>query len=109
MSGIANAPANKQRPDGRLREKSDGHIVREVALVRGAEHSAELVRSDHIYVPANERRQRKYIVQVTDSREIVFVSEKLVGSVGAEPPRPTEKELWRADMRRIERRSALSD
>src|ERR1700720_780088 len=107
MPRVAHAPPNKQRPDGRLRQKTNRHVVRKLAGIRRVVHLSKLICPDHVHILSNEWRQRQYVVQIAGAEIVVLIAKELIRSVSAQTRWSAEKKLWYTDIIRTECGAAM--
>src|ERR1700758_4006019 len=108
MSRISHAPPNKQRPYGRLRQKTNRHVVRKLAGIRRVVHLSKLIRPNHVHILSYKWRQRQNVVQIAGAEIVVLIAEELVRSVSAQARRPSQEKLGYANIIRAERSASLS-
>src|SRR5262245_29250641 len=108
VTGVAHAAANEERPHGRFRQESHGHIVGKIAACGDAVHFANLVGPDSVDFFPEKRRQRNQIVHVARARQVILIALEFVLPVGAELQWASQKELRDSRARAAKRRAALA-
>src|SRR5260370_2898612 len=68
VAGVAQAAADKERAQGRFRQKSCGNIVGEIGAGGYAVHFSDLVGSDGVDFFSEKRRKSKHVTQKSPAK-----------------------------------------